>query len=149
MLVLVLVLVRGPDPAGAYHEKLDVYRKAIEFLSWVGELLDGPLVGVRSATIEHLDESSQSIANNIAEGTASDPLPTAAATSTPLAAPRWNAQPVWMGSSREPSENPSEHRLLRHRAHARARPGSWSSERRASTPIKAQRHGCGGGGGVS
>ncbi len=50
------------------HEKLDVYRKAIEFLAWVGELLDGPLVAIRSAAIRHLDESSQSIANNIAEG---------------------------------------------------------------------------------
>ena len=50
------------------HEKLDVYRKAIAFLAWAGELLDGPLVGTRSAASKHLDESSQSIANNIAEG---------------------------------------------------------------------------------
>ena len=27
------------------HEKLDVYRTAIGFVAWVGELLDGPLVG--------------------------------------------------------------------------------------------------------
>jgi hypothetical protein len=31
------------------HEKLDVYRKAIEFLAWAGELLDGPLAGTRFA----------------------------------------------------------------------------------------------------
>ena len=50
------------------HEKLDVYRLAVEFLGWVGELLDGPLAGGRSAAAKHLDEASQSIANNIAEG---------------------------------------------------------------------------------
>jgi four helix bundle protein len=50
------------------HEKLDVYRLAVEFLGWVGELLDGPLTGGRSAAAKHLDEASQSIANNIAEG---------------------------------------------------------------------------------
>ena len=50
------------------HEKLDVYRLAIEFLAWTGELLDGPLASSRSAAAKHLDEASQSIANNIAEG---------------------------------------------------------------------------------
>ncbi len=50
------------------HEKLDVYRVAIEFLAWVGELLDGRLAGARYAAVKHLDEASQSIANNIAEG---------------------------------------------------------------------------------
>ncbi len=50
------------------HEKLDVYRVAIEFVAWVGELLDGRLAGARYAAVKHLDEASQSIANNIAEG---------------------------------------------------------------------------------
>jgi len=50
------------------HEKLDVYRLAVEFLGWTGELLDGPLAKVRCAAAKHLDEASQSIANNIAEG---------------------------------------------------------------------------------
>ena len=45
-----------------------MYRLAIEFLGWVGELLDGPLRGTRYAAAKHLDEASQSIANNIAEG---------------------------------------------------------------------------------
>ena len=50
------------------HEKLDVYRLAVEFLGWTGELLDGPLAKVRCAAAKHLDEASPSIANNIAEG---------------------------------------------------------------------------------
>src|SRR5512140_1996276 len=50
------------------HEKLDGYRLAIEFLSWTGELLDGPLSGTRYAAVKHLDDASQSIADNIAEG---------------------------------------------------------------------------------
>lgn len=54
--------------SGFDHEKLDVYRLAIEFLAWVGELLDGRLGGARHAAVKHLDEASQSIANNIAEG---------------------------------------------------------------------------------
>ncbi len=45
-----------------------MYRKSIEFLAWTGELLDGPLAGTRFAAAKHLDEASQSIANNIAEG---------------------------------------------------------------------------------
>jgi four helix bundle protein len=47
------------------HERLDAYRLAIEFLAWRGELLDGT---VRLAAKKHLDDASQSIANNVAEG---------------------------------------------------------------------------------
>jgi len=50
------------------HERLDVYRLAIEFIAWTGELLDGPLAEVRMDARRHLDDASQSIANNIAEG---------------------------------------------------------------------------------
>ena len=50
------------------HERLDVYKLAIEFIAWVGELVDGPLAGLRLNATKHLDEASQSIANNIAEG---------------------------------------------------------------------------------
>ena len=50
------------------HEKLDVYRLAIEFVRWVGELLDGPLKGCKVSALKHLDESSRSIVRNIAEG---------------------------------------------------------------------------------
>jgi four helix bundle protein len=50
------------------HEKLDVYRVALEFLAWVGELLDGPLKGCQPNAVKHLDKASQSIVNNIAEG---------------------------------------------------------------------------------
>jgi four helix bundle protein len=75
VLVLVLDLKSQPADNGRMHEhpcfdheKLDVYRLAVEFLGWVGELLDGPLAGSRCAAAKHLDEASQSIANNIAEG---------------------------------------------------------------------------------
>ena len=51
------------------HEKLDVYRLAIEFQSWLGKLLDdGSISGPRLSAIKHLDEASTSISNNIAEG---------------------------------------------------------------------------------
>ena len=50
------------------HEKLDVYRAAIEFIAWGGDrLADSPEVG-RLPAAKHLDEASQSIANDIAEG---------------------------------------------------------------------------------
>ena len=51
------------------HEKLDVYRLAIDFQSWLGQLLDDDaLTGPRISAIRHLDEASTSISNNIAEG---------------------------------------------------------------------------------
>ena len=54
--------------SGFDHEKLDVYRLAIEFVAWTGDVLDGGLPGARYAAVKHLEEASQSIANNIAEG---------------------------------------------------------------------------------
>ena len=51
------------------HERLDVYRISVEFLAWVGELIDeGPLKGVRMTAVKHLDDSARSILANIAEG---------------------------------------------------------------------------------
>ena len=50
------------------HDKLDVYRLAIEFIGWAGELLDSSLKKSGLSAAKHLDEASQSIANNIAEG---------------------------------------------------------------------------------
>lgn len=50
------------------HERLDVYRTAIEFAAWTGELLDGPLRGCRQSPVTQLDRASTSIALNIAEG---------------------------------------------------------------------------------
>ena len=50
------------------HEKLDVYRVAVEFVGWLGELLDGELKGCALSAVKHLDKASQSIVNNIAEG---------------------------------------------------------------------------------
>ena len=50
------------------HERLDVYKLAIDFIAWIGEQLDGPLDGMRLSAAKHLDAASQSIANNIAEG---------------------------------------------------------------------------------
>ncbi len=50
------------------HEKLDVYRLAVQFSGWVGERLEGTLKNSRTSASKHLDEASGSIANNIAEG---------------------------------------------------------------------------------
>ena len=50
------------------HEKLDVYRLAIEFIAWVGDCLENSPEIRRLPAAKHLDEASQSIANNIAEG---------------------------------------------------------------------------------
>jgi four helix bundle protein len=50
------------------HEKLDVYRLAVRFSSWVGERLEGSLKNSRTSATKHLDEASGSITNNIAEG---------------------------------------------------------------------------------
>ena len=51
------------------HEKLDVYRLAIELVAWVGSLFsEGALVGCRLSAAKHLDEASTSVAAHIAEG---------------------------------------------------------------------------------
>ena len=50
------------------HEKLDLYRLAVRFSSWVGERLEGSLKNSRTSAAKHLDEASGSITNNIAEG---------------------------------------------------------------------------------
>jgi four helix bundle protein len=50
------------------HDKLDVYRIAIEFTAWVGRMIDVELPGGRLSSIKHLDEASTSVALNIAEG---------------------------------------------------------------------------------
>ena len=48
------------------HEKLDVYREAIAFCGWVGELL--ATVSARAAVKDQLDRASTSIPLNVAEG---------------------------------------------------------------------------------
>ena len=50
------------------HEKLDVYQVSIQFVAWVGELIEGPLAGCRLSAVKHLDKASTSITLNIAEG---------------------------------------------------------------------------------
>ena len=50
------------------HEKLDVYRPSIEFVAWVGDLLDGPLADCRKSVVNQLDRASTSVPLNIAEG---------------------------------------------------------------------------------
>jgi four helix bundle protein len=50
------------------HEKLDVYRTAIEFVGWVGDLIDGPLADCRKSAVNQLDRASTSVPLNIAEG---------------------------------------------------------------------------------
>ena len=48
------------------HEKLDVYREAILFCGWVGEVL--ATITARAAVKDQLDRASTSIPLNIAEG---------------------------------------------------------------------------------
>jgi four helix bundle protein len=48
------------------HEKLDIYREAIAFCGWVGELL--AQISVKAAAKDQLDRASTSIPLNIAEG---------------------------------------------------------------------------------
>jgi four helix bundle protein len=48
------------------HEKLDVYRDAIAFCGWVGELLG--TINARAAVKDQLDRASTSVPLNIAEG---------------------------------------------------------------------------------
>jgi four helix bundle protein len=48
------------------HEKLDVYREAIAFCAWTGELLNA--IAVKAAAKDQLDRASTSIPLNIAEG---------------------------------------------------------------------------------
>ncbi len=48
------------------HEKLDVYREAIAFCGWAGEIL--AQISARAAVKDQLDRASTSIPLNIAEG---------------------------------------------------------------------------------
>jgi four helix bundle protein len=48
------------------HEKLDVYREAIAFCAWTGELLSS--IAAKAAAKDQLDRASTSIPLNIAEG---------------------------------------------------------------------------------
>jgi four helix bundle protein len=47
------------------HEKLDVYREAINFCAWVGRFLGG--ISAKAAAKDQLDRASTSIPLNIAE----------------------------------------------------------------------------------
>jgi four helix bundle protein len=48
------------------HEKLDVYREAIAFCAWAGDLLNA--IAAKAAAKDQLDRASTSIPLNIAEG---------------------------------------------------------------------------------
>jgi len=48
------------------HERLDVYQKAIEFVAWTQELIEG--LPARASVRDQLDRASTSIPLNIAEG---------------------------------------------------------------------------------
>jgi len=50
------------------HDKLMVYRLGIEFVGWVGVLLDTPLSSCRQSVVGQLDRASTSVPLNIAEG---------------------------------------------------------------------------------
>src|SRR2546423_12057914 len=48
------------------HEKLDVYREAIAFCAWTGDLLNS--ISAKAAAKDPLDRASTSVPLNIAEG---------------------------------------------------------------------------------
>jgi four helix bundle protein len=48
------------------HEKLDVYREAIAFCAWTGDLLSS--IAAKAAAKDQLDRASTSIPLNVAEG---------------------------------------------------------------------------------
>jgi len=50
------------------HDQLDVYNRSIEFVAWVGVLLEGPLSACHISAVKQLDRASTSIPLNIAEG---------------------------------------------------------------------------------
>ncbi len=52
------------------HEKLDVYRLAIEFIAWTGDLLDTSLKKTGLSAAKHLEEAGQSIASTSRKVTA-------------------------------------------------------------------------------
>ncbi|MEO8707247.1 MAG: four helix bundle protein [Kofleriaceae bacterium] len=56
------------------HEKLDAYRIAIEFCAWAGTIIEAAGRG-RPNALKHLDESSSSVALNIAEGNGKRSVP--------------------------------------------------------------------------
>jgi four helix bundle protein len=49
-----------------HHEKLDVYREAIAFCAWAGDLLNS--ISTKAAAKDQLDRASTSVPLNIAEG---------------------------------------------------------------------------------
>ena len=51
-----------------HHETLDVYKVALEFNGWAGELLDGELAACKLNVVKQLDRAASSIPLNIAEG---------------------------------------------------------------------------------
>jgi four helix bundle protein len=50
------------------HERLDVYRVAIEFVVWADDLLDGLPTGKRGSAVKQLERAMTSIPLNVAEG---------------------------------------------------------------------------------
>ena len=50
------------------HDRLEVYRLSIDFVAWVGQLIDDPLAGCHQSAKGQLDRASTSIPLNIAEG---------------------------------------------------------------------------------
>ena len=50
------------------HERLDVYRVAIEFVVWADELLDRLPTGKRGSAVKQLERAMTSIPLNVAEG---------------------------------------------------------------------------------
>jgi hypothetical protein len=100
--VLVLVLVIVLDyvfTVKTYfdHEKLDVYREAINFCAWVGKFLAA--ISVKAAAKDQLDRASTSISLNIAEGSGKFSRSDRARFFEIARGQHWNALPPSMFSS--------------------------------------------------
>ena len=72
---------RGRRLENIDHEKLDVYKAAIELTAWAGELLDGSLKSCRIKAVDQLDRASTSVLSTSQRETASGPPRIVVATS--------------------------------------------------------------------
>ena len=77
-----------------HHEKLIVYRRALEFAAWSQILIDS--LTKKTSTRDHLERAGDSIALNIAEVMASFRRKTARDFSKWRMARPWNVRRVWI-----------------------------------------------------
>jgi hypothetical protein len=99
------------------HERLKVYQEALRFIAWASPIIEE--LPAKLSARDQLDRASTSIALNLAEGTANDPILTDAVTLTLPAVQGWSALLALMSWWLE--KNSPERRPMR------AKPCSWRS----------------------